>query len=184
MAGCGVKIMSCWCTVVLFPVPTLLSAHGESLGTRLCQVFTLVTAHTHCLSVILHTISSHPALFFDLQNVEEKEEELPVLKSEDIGRVVEGGGGGRGEGGGEGKGEGGGEEGGEGGGRGKGEGGGEKAGGRGGEQRRGGRQGMRRALSRGGRVEEEEGESFDLDQIDTEPTTAHKTSGMTSALCV
>ena len=168
MAGCGVKIMSCWCTVVLFPVPTLLSAHGESLGTRLCQVFTLVTAHTHCLSVILHTISSHPALFFDLQNVEEKEEELPVLKSEDIGRVVEGGGGGRGEGGGEGKGEGGGEE----------------AGGRGGEQRRGGREGMRRALSRGGRVEEEEGESFDLDQIDTEPTTAHKTSGMTSALCV
>ena len=40
---------------------------------------------------------------------------------------------------------------------------------------------MRRALSRGGRVVEE-GESFD--QIDAEPTTDHRTSGMTSVLCV
>ena len=41
---------------------------------------------------------------------------------------------------------------------------------------------MRRALSRGGRVVEEGGESFD--QIDAEPTTDHRTSGMTSVLCV
>ena len=148
---------------------------------RLCQVFILVTAHTHCLSVTLHTISSS----FDLQNVEEKEEELPVLKSDDVRRDV-GGGGGRGVGGGrrgEGGGEGGGGEGGErGGGGGGGERGGEGGRGRGGGGRRGGREGMRRGLSRSGRVEEGEveGESFDLDQIDAEPTTAHETSGMTS----
>lgn len=47
--------------------------------------------------------------------------------------------------------------------------------------RRGGREGMRRALSRGERVKEE-GES--VDQIDAEPTADDKTSGMTSALCV
>ena len=114
--------------------------------------------------------------------MEEREEGSPIPMSEDVRRVAgggeeAGGGGGEGDGGGGRRREGGGGRG------GGGEvGGGEGGGGRGEGGRRGGGEGMRRALSRGGRVVEEGGESFD--QIDAEPTTDHRTSGMTSVLCV